>query len=273
MTTPPFAAIRALARLPVARLSARPVLQKSCAKRPPAFRLSSGVAKQESQNAAAAPKEFTSTKKPLYPERLLIYNAGTGKTTWIAFTKLGTIIFFAFGCLVIAPRLHAHPESPWWAAPAAIALTPLPLLITATATSPFVNSIYMHLPHYARSSRQILHRFASSPPPDTRLDIRTVRLNGLWKTTGTTVSELRSLPRRGLGLANLERVPKAAAARAAKGKGRKGLVQRIAGVFVKPRRRFYVNAAEGSRRSAEPGVVELVMKAVAQNSVKQQGRK
>lgn len=54
----------------------------------------------------------------VFPERLLIYNAGTGKTTWVAFTKLGTIVLFAFGCLVIAPRLHYHPDTPWWAAPA-----------------------------------------------------------------------------------------------------------------------------------------------------------
>ncbi|OMP81651.1 hypothetical protein BK809_0002644, partial [Diplodia seriata] len=209
---------------------------------------------------------------PVFPERLLIYNAGTGKTTWIAFTKLGTVVFFAFGCLVIAPRLHAHPDSPWWAAPAAILLTPLPLIITAALTSPFVNSIYLHLPHYARQSRPLLHRFAAAPPPDSLLDIRTVRLNGFWKTTGTTVGELRVLPpRRGFwhGLANVERVPRVANANGkVMKKEKKGLLQRFATLFVEPRRRFYINPAEGSRRSKEPGVVELVMKAVEKQQSK-----
>lgn len=43
---------------------------------------------------------------------------------------------------------------------------------------------------------------------------------------------------------------------------KRGLLQRFATLFVEPRRRFYINPAEGSRRSAEPGVIELVMKAV-----------
>lgn len=173
------------------------------------------------------------------------------------------------------PHTHTDPYQP------AILLTPLPLLLTATLTSPFVNSIYLHLPAYARSSRSLLVRFAANPPPDTLLDIRTVRLNGLWKTTGTAVSELRAVPRRGLlGLANVERVPRAArkgGAEAKKGEKKKGVVQRIVSLFVEPRRRFYINAAEGARRSAEPGVVELVMKAVEANSAKaaeqQQGKK
>lgn len=278
MITSQFAAVRLVARFSLARL------RRPCAKSLHGLRCSSTVAKHETQQAAAAaPKSFVQKpdKKPAFPERLLIYNAGTGKTTWIAFSKLSTVVFFAFGCLVIAPRLHAHPEAPWWAAPATILLTPLPLLLTATLTSPFVNSIYLHLPAYARSSRSLLVRFAANPPPDTLLDIRTVRLNGLWKTTGTAVSELRAVPRRGLlGLANVERVPRAArkgGAEAKKGEKKKGVVQRIVSLFVEPRRRFYINAAEGARRSAEPGVVELVMKAVEANSAKaaeqQQGKK
>ncbi|KAH7058842.1 hypothetical protein B0J12DRAFT_651717 [Macrophomina phaseolina] len=278
MITSQFAALRAATRVFLFR---RP---RACASTLSGLRLSSTVAKPEAQQAAtAAPKSFVQKpgKKPAFPERLLIYNAGTGKTTWIAFTKLSTVVFFAFGCLVIAPRLHAHPESPWWAAPAAILLTPLPLLLTTTLTAPFVNSIYLHLPAYARSSRALLARFAANPPPDTLLDIRTIRLNGFWKTTGTTVSELRILPKRRLGLANVERVPARISGNAvlkAKGgvagegqKGRKekkGLLQRIVAVFVEPRRRFYINAAEGSRRSAEPGVVEMVMKAVEANSAR-----
>lgn len=164
----------------------------------------------------------------------------------------------------------------------AILLAPVPLLLTTALTSPFVNSIYLHLPLYARQSRQLLHRFAASPPPETLLDVRTVRLNGFWKTTGTTVGELRPLPPRGFlgGLANVERVPrvgkKAAVKKETAGKeedkekkrlwdvdgDKRGLLQRFATLFVEPRRRFYISPAEGSRRSAEPGVIELVMKAV-----------
>ncbi|KAF4540878.1 60s ribosomal protein l6-1 [Lasiodiplodia theobromae] len=284
MITSQFARIRATTRLHAVRL---PGIRSPCANKLSGLRLSSNAAKQAAPKAApAAPKDFVaksaSTKKLLFPERLLIYNAGTGKTTWVAFTKLGTIVLFAFGCLVIAPRLHYHPDTPWWAAPAAILLAPVPLLLTTALTSPFVNSIYLHLPLYARQSRQLLHRFAASPPADALLDVRTVRLNGFWKTTGTAVGELRPLPPRGFlgGLANVERVPRVAVEKKKKdaGKGgkegeekkklwdvdgdKRGLLQRFAALFVEPRRRFYINPAEGSRRSAEPGVIELIMKAV-----------
>lgn len=77
------------------------------------------------------PSTASLTISTVYPERLLIYNAGTGKTTYIAFTKLGTVVFFAFGCLVIAPRLHADPDSPWWAAPAGAYFQSLLLSLTS----------------------------------------------------------------------------------------------------------------------------------------------
>lgn len=50
-----------------------------------------------------------------YPERLLIYHAGTGKTVFVGCLKLTTIFLFSFSCLFIAPSLYYAPDAPNWA--------------------------------------------------------------------------------------------------------------------------------------------------------------
>lgn len=51
-----------------------------------------------------------------YPERLLIYHAGTGKTVFIGCLKLTTIFLFSFSCLILAPSFYYAPDKPNWAA-------------------------------------------------------------------------------------------------------------------------------------------------------------
>lgn len=49
----------------------------------------------------------------MYPERLVIYHAGTGKTTFLACLKLTTIFTFAFFGLVATPGYLAADEPLW----------------------------------------------------------------------------------------------------------------------------------------------------------------
>lgn len=53
-----------------------------------------------------------------YPERVLIYNAGTGKAVFIGCLKLTTIFLFSFSCLIVAPAFYKAPDYPNWAAAA-----------------------------------------------------------------------------------------------------------------------------------------------------------
>ena len=58
----------------------------------------------------------------VYPERLLIYHAGTGKTVFIGCLKITTIFLFSFSCLVIAPSFYYDPQEPSWIAAAGLFL-------------------------------------------------------------------------------------------------------------------------------------------------------
>ena len=58
------------------------------------------------------------TTQIAYPERVLIYNAGTGKTVFIGCLKLTTILLFSFSCLIVAPSFYKAPDYPNWTAAA-----------------------------------------------------------------------------------------------------------------------------------------------------------
>ncbi len=62
-----------------------------------------------------------------YPERLVVYPAGTGRTVFLGWVKIATIFTFAFFGLVVSPRYLLAAE-PLWAAACACPLPP-PLLL------------------------------------------------------------------------------------------------------------------------------------------------
>ncbi len=80
----------------------------------------------------------------------------------------------------------------------------MPFIFVAYTTSPFVTFINVHLPPFARTSREMLQRFAKAPPPSTRLDLSTLSLIGKPRVSGTTVGELRPARLR-FGMVNLAR--------------------------------------------------------------------
>ncbi len=130
------------------------------------------------------------------------------------------------------------------------------MLITAYATAPFVNSVYLFIPTYARRSGDVLMRYAKALPPDARLELMTVRMNGFWKTSGVRLSELRPYSRR-FGLANIQRVASSKDMPAVSG------WRRWTRWLDEPRNKFYVtNDREVMRRSKVAGVWNHVWEAI-----------
>ncbi|KAK3330088.1 hypothetical protein B0H66DRAFT_542746 [Apodospora peruviana] len=141
--------------------------------------------------------------KQLYPERLLIYHAGTGKTIFLATLKLTTVFAFAIFDLYAAPNFLMASAPLYQVAGIAICGI-IPFSYVVYTTSPFVTTIHMHVPHFARSSAATLQKFAKSVPPTTRLDLSTLSLIGKPRVSSTTVGELRPVSKR-LGMVNYER--------------------------------------------------------------------
>ncbi|KAL2125067.1 hypothetical protein VTJ04DRAFT_1432 [Mycothermus thermophilus] len=128
--------------------------------------------------------------KAAYPERLIIYHAGTGRTTFLACLKLTTLFVWGFFDMIMTPAYLAAGEP--LLKTAGVALCGLiPAAYVAWTTTPFVAAVHIHLPPYARWSRAILERFAHSAPPNTRLDVTTMSLIGKPRVTSLVLSDLR----------------------------------------------------------------------------------
>ncbi|KAJ4297278.1 hypothetical protein N0V88_004196 [Collariella sp. IMI 366227] len=125
-----------------------------------------------------------------YPERLIIYHAGTGKTTFLACLKVTTLFIFGFFDMIMTPAYISAGET--LTKTAGIALCGLvPALYVAWSTTPFVAAIHLHLPPYARHSQAILERFSRTAPPNTRLDVTTMSLIGKPRVSSMVLSDLR----------------------------------------------------------------------------------
>ncbi|KAL2158031.1 hypothetical protein VTH06DRAFT_4841 [Thermothelomyces fergusii] len=150
-----------------------------------------GEGKAEGVHGTTAPPGA----KPAYPERLLIYHAGTGKTTFLACLKLTTLFVFGFFDMIVVP-IYISAGEPLMKT-AGVALCGLvPAAFVAWTTAPFVAAMHLHLPAYARWSPAILRRFARAAPPSTRLDVTTMSLIGKPRVSSMTLADLRPVPAR-----------------------------------------------------------------------------
>ena len=61
-------------------------------------------------------KECSYLTKAVYPERLIVYHAGTGRTVFLGCLKVTTIFTFSFFSLVVAPTHFFAEEEPKWVA-------------------------------------------------------------------------------------------------------------------------------------------------------------
>jgi len=74
----------------------------------------------------------------------------------------------------------------------------------AYSASPFVTAIHLHVPPFARTSAEMLRRFAANAPPATRMDIVTQSLIGKPRVSTMTVDNLKPAKKR-FGMVNYER--------------------------------------------------------------------
>ena len=134
---------------------------------------------------------------------LLIYHAGTGRTTFLAMLKLTSLIVGSFFGLLVVPS-YIKADKPRREIAAACVCGVLPILFIAYTTAPFVTHMHVHLPDAARSSTTVLQRFVASMPPSTPLTVTTMSAIGKPRYSSVTVGELK--PARGrLGVANYHR--------------------------------------------------------------------
>ncbi|KAF2454290.1 hypothetical protein BDY21DRAFT_366383 [Lineolata rhizophorae] len=173
---------------------------------------------------------------------------------------------FALQCVYNAPRIYNEPGSSNWLVVGAILTGAMPLVLTAYATAPFVNSIYLRVPGYATRSSDLMSRFTKTMPADTPIELVTVRLAGTQKVSSLRIKDLRPRDRMNLPsllrpfgwlrVANLELKKPADTNRLLS----EGWWWRW---VTEPRNKFYVNIGDKEmRRSKAPGVLKDVMVAI-----------
>ncbi|OIW24092.1 hypothetical protein CONLIGDRAFT_624444 [Coniochaeta ligniaria NRRL 30616] len=156
---------------------------------------------RRASTAQPAAKPTPPGRKYAYPEHLVIYHAGTGRTTFLACLKLTTIFIFVFFGLVVTPA-YVKSDHPLWQAGGVFLCGLIPLLTVAYTTSPFVTNIHIKLPVFARQSRVLLERWAKSGiPASTPLQITTMSFIGKPRVSSLTVGDLVPVRQR-LGLVN-----------------------------------------------------------------------
>ncbi|KAG5287763.1 hypothetical protein I7I50_12051 [Histoplasma capsulatum G186AR] len=123
-------------------------------------------------------------------EKVLIYHAGTGKIAFIGMMRITTLLIFGVSSLVVAPAFYYSSDFPWYITPAIVIGGSIPMLFVLYTTAPFVNLIYLKLPHAARQTRQRTQFYLKDVPQNATLDIETMKLNFYFRSTQVALSDL-----------------------------------------------------------------------------------
>ncbi|CAL3970340.1 unnamed protein product [Diplocarpon coronariae] len=151
--------------------------------------------------STAGPKPASSAKR--FPERLIIYHAGTGRTVFLGCLKVTTIFICAFFCAVMAPT-HFCADEPKWVAAAVMVSGLVPVTVVGYISAPFVTYIHLRLPAFARHSREMLFRYSKSLPATAELDITTMNFVGKPRVARVKIADICPVRQR-LGFANYAR--------------------------------------------------------------------
>ncbi|KAJ4383813.1 hypothetical protein N0V86_000656 [Didymella sp. IMI 355093] len=203
-----------------------------------------------------------SEKDRMYKSRLLIYDAGDTRTTWVSFWKAMALLQFGTTLVFAVPPLwnnENQPDPNLRKAQAILVgvLGTIPTLTMAYVTAPFVHQVFLQIPEHARRSRHNLLLFArslnnpatSASTANTKLEFVTLRIFPFRKNTTAFLHELRALPSKRFRLANLE-IPKTE--EWAQRQRAKGIWKRMLEVIAEPRYKFFVK--EGKMFTAKTGV-------------------
>lgn len=220
--------------------------------------LDKSTPRREAETSAGAPVTQTQSapippvrtvEKFVYPERLLIYHAGTGRTVFLSFIKLSGIFLIIFTGLFVAPAYYFSPLEPTYLAFVYLAGSCIPLAIMTFTAPPFVTYVHLKLPVWARHSAARLQRYTQALPSTSELDVTS--LKWIWpRVTRLSAGELYLHQGQLSGAMTLRReVPRHVL------DSRKWFAWR-------PIKKFYVGGKAG-KKSAEPWVWEGVIAAVA----------
>ncbi|KAI4941967.1 hypothetical protein J4E91_010517 [Alternaria rosae] len=236
------------------------------------------------KKAKSAAEPVGKEKEKMYNSRLLIYDAGDARTTWISFWKAMALLQFGTTLVFGVPPLWNNENQPDERVRKMQAITvgilgTIPTLTLAYLTAPFVHQVFLQIPthsNYARRSRPDLLRFARSlrqntaATANTKLEFVTLRIFPFRKHTTAFLHELRALPPKKLRLANIE-LPKSEAW--IKRQREKGIFKRMLEVTSEPRFKFYVK--EGrlyTMKTGVPGVWEEVAMRIQEQTVEEAER-
>ncbi|KAL6712371.1 hypothetical protein ACN47E_000248 [Coniothyrium glycines] len=218
----------------------------------------------------------TVEKEQQYKSRLLIYDAGDARTTWISFWKAMALLQFGTTLVFGVPPLWNNTNQPdpnvrKFQAILVGVLGTIPTLTLAYMTAPFVHQIFLQIPEYARGSRVNLMHFARSlqnsprKTANTKIEFVTLRIFPFRKTTAAFIHELRALPPMRMRLANIE-LPKTE--EWAERQRSKGIFKRMFEVLKEPRFKFYVKEGRAyTMKTGVPGVWEEVAKRIQEQTV------
>ncbi|KAF7559316.1 hypothetical protein G7046_g4837 [Stylonectria norvegica] len=181
----------------LARLLRKCPLQQRCYAQPAKPSRVEEELKRQVRAAAKSGKKFE------VPERLIIYHAGTGRTTFLAMIKITTLFMGAFFCFLVVPGYYKAEKAEWETVGVALCGI-VPILFVAYTTSSFVTHIHIHLPAHARLSRAILERFVHALPASTPLTLTTMSFIAKPRYSNLQAGDLVSARRR-FGLVNYVR--------------------------------------------------------------------
>ncbi|KAF0326633.1 hypothetical protein GQ607_006251 [Colletotrichum asianum] len=130
----------------------------------------------------------------LLPERLLVYQAGTGRIGFVAGLKITTIFVAAVFALVWEPAMLRSDDVSVAQITAASTCALIPFAYVAYFSAPFVTHVFLRLPPAARSSRALLERYVRALPATAQLEVGTLGLAGRPRATLVSAADLRAVP-------------------------------------------------------------------------------
>ncbi|KAH8669718.1 hypothetical protein BGZ60DRAFT_528190 [Tricladium varicosporioides] len=143
-------------------------------------------------------------RKSLFPERLLVYHAGTGRTVFVGSLKITTIFICSFFCIFVGPTFFNAEDPAPMAASIVVLSGIVPMVFVMYISRPFVNFIHLRLPPFARNSREIMMRYSKNLPKDAEIDITTMNLLGKAQVARMKVTDLYPVRER-FGMVNYAR--------------------------------------------------------------------
>ncbi|KAG9258269.1 uncharacterized protein F5Z01DRAFT_670917 [Emericellopsis atlantica] len=173
--------------------------------RPPAGHHRLYSSKVEESIKRVAREAATKVQNTAIPRKVLIYHAGTIRTTFLGFLKASTLLVGAFYLSLVVPAYIKEGKDPLEIVKVA-ACGIIPAVFIGFISTPFVTHIHIRLPQSVAGSRQYIERYLQTGglKPTTPIEVTTVGVIATPRTFIIPAGDL--LPtRRRMGIVNYVR--------------------------------------------------------------------